>query len=238
MARVNELLNNGRTDKACSTSDENTHDDFSFTSFHDRIRGPVIIKMVIEEIRSSCRVRFIFAIVRDAPMDPLSDVLSLLKLRSYSPGGFDVAGELSVQFPQLEGIKCYALVSGQCWLSMEGVPDALPLETGDSVLLPRGRPFRLASDLTLTPVDALTIFATALNGGIGSYNGGGDCFIVSGHFALTGNHASILLGMLPPVVHIRKESDKAAMRWSLEQMRQELREPQSGGFWSHNNSPT
>src|SRR5580704_14483449 len=116
MARVNELLNNGRTVKACSTSDENTHDDFSFTSFHDRIRGPVIIKMVIEEIRSSCRVRIIFAIVRDAPMDPLSDVLSLLKLRSYSSGGLDVAGELSVQFPKLEGIKCYAwsLASAGC----------------------------------------------------------------------------------------------------------------------------
>jgi len=31
-------------------------------------------------------------------------------------------------------------------------------------------------------------------------------------------------------VHIRKESDKAAMRWSLERMRQELREGQPGGF--------
>lgn len=36
--------------------------------------------------------------------------------------------------------------------------------------------------------------------------------------------------MLPPIVHIRKESDKAALRWSLERMMQELREPQPGGF--------
>ena len=63
-----------------------------------------------------------------------------------------------------------------------------------------------------------------------SHNGGGDCFIVGGHFALTGNHAGILLGVLPPIVHIRKESDKAAMRWSLERMMQELREPQPGCF--------
>jgi hypothetical protein len=46
----------------------------------------------------------------------------------------------------------------------------------------------------------------------------------------TGNHASILLGVLPPIVHIRRESDKAAMRWSLERMMQELRERQPGGF--------
>jgi len=164
-------------------------------------------------------------------MDPLSDVLSLLKLRSYISGGFDVGGELSVQFPRHEGIKCYAVVSGECWLSVEGVPDAVRLKAGDCFLLPRGWPFRLATDLTLKPVDALTIFANAKrNGGIASYNGGGDCFMVGGHFALTGNQARDLLGVLPPIVHIRKESDKAAMRWSLERMRQELREPQPGGF--------
>src|SRR5271154_6635065 len=62
------------------------------------------------------------------------------------------------------------------------------------------------------------------------HNGGGDFLLVGGYFTLTGSHAGILLGMLAPIVHIRKESDKAAMRWSLERMRQELREPQPGGF--------
>ena len=178
------------------------------------------------------RVRIIFAIVREGPMDPLSDVLSLLKPRSYSCGGFDVGGELSVQFPEHEGIKCYAVVSGQCWLSVEGVPDAVHLTAGDCFLLPRGRPFRLATDLTLPPVDALTILATQQkNGGIADDQWRRRLLLSSAaHFALTGNHAGILLGVLPPIVHIRKESDKAAMRWSLERMRQELREPQPGGF--------
>ena len=164
-------------------------------------------------------------------MDPLSDVLSLLKPRSYVSGGFDVGGKLSVQFARHEGIKCYAVVSGEGWLSVEGVPDALRLTTGDCFLLPRGWPFRLATDLMAPPVDALTILATARrNGGIVSVNGGGDCFVVGGHFVVSGNHAGILLGMLPPIVHLRKESDKAAMRWSLDRMRQELHERQPGGF--------
>src|SRR5580704_5599222 len=157
-------------------------------------------------------------------MDPLSDVLSLLKPRSYSAGGFDVGGELSIQFPRHEGIKCYAVFSGQCWLSVEGVPDPVRLKTGDCYLLPSGRPFRLASDLTLTPVDFHTILAMKRDGRIGTFNGGGDCSIAGGHFAFTADHAGILLGVLPPIVHIRKESDKAAMRWSLERMREELRE--------------
>jgi AraC-like DNA-binding protein len=161
-------------------------------------------------------------------MDPLSDVLSLLKPRSYSSGGFNVGGDLSIQFPRHEGIKCYALVSGQCWLSVDGVPEALQIRAGDCFLLPHGRPFRLASDLTLTPVDFHTILSTAGDGRISKFNGGGDCFMVGGHFALSGNHAGMLLEVLPPIVHIRKESDKAAMRWSLERLMQEVREPQPG----------
>lgn len=162
-------------------------------------------------------------------MDPLSDVLSLLKPRGYSSGGFDLGGELSVQFPRYEGIKCYALVSGQCWLSLDGVPDPVRIKAGDCFLLPRGWPFRLATDLSLPPVDFRAILAMK-SSDCTRPNGNEQCFIVGGHFVLAGNHASILLSALPPIVHIRKESDKAAMRWSLERMMQELREPQPGGF--------
>jgi len=164
-------------------------------------------------------------------MDPLSDVLSLLKPRSYSCGGLDMGGDFSVQYPRHPGIKCYAVVSGERWLSVDGVPDAVLLTAGDCFLLPRGRPFRLASDLSLPSVDALTMLAAQQkNGGMVSINGGGDSVIVGAHFILNDHHAGILLGVLPPIVHIRTESDKAAMRWSLERMRQELREPQPGGF--------
>jgi AraC-like DNA-binding protein len=162
-------------------------------------------------------------------MDPLSDVLSLLKPRSYMSRAVDAGGEWSIQYPQSEGIKCYALVSGECWLSVEGVPDAVRLKTGDCFLLPSRRPFRLASDLSLTPVNVHVILSGPLNGGVASFNGGGDCFGVGGYFAFIGKHADILLEMLPPIVHIRKESDKAALRWSLERMMQELRDPQPGG---------
>jgi AraC-like DNA-binding protein len=162
-------------------------------------------------------------------MDPLSDVLSLLKPRSYISGGFEVSGDLAIQFPKHQGIKCYAMVSGQCWLSVEGVPDALLLTAGDCFLLPRGLPFRLTTDLSLTPVDFHTLLSTRRNGDTVSQHQGGGRYIVGGHFLLTGSHAGMLLGSLPPIVHIRKESDKAAMRWSLERLKEELRDPQPGG---------
>jgi Cupin len=67
-------------------------------------------------------------------MDPLSDVLSLLKPRTYVAGGFDVGGKISVQFGRHDGIKCYAVVCGQCWLAVEGVPEPVRLTDGRRLL--------------------------------------------------------------------------------------------------------
>jgi len=164
-------------------------------------------------------------------MDPLSDVLSLLRPRNYMSAGFDAGGDWSVLFPdQQDSIKCGAVVSGRCWLAVEGRADPVLLEAGDSFLLPSGRPFRLASDLRLPPAMAASIFASVREGGMVTHNGGGECLLVSSRFALAGNHAGILLGALPPIVHLRSEAGQATLRWPVERMMQELREPRPGGF--------
>ncbi len=163
-------------------------------------------------------------------MDPLSDVLSLLKLRSYTCGGFDVGGAWSIKFGRHEGIKCYALVSGEGWLTMEGVAEPVRLAAGDCFLLPHGRPFVLATDLSLEPVDAHKVFPFPLDGAIGTLNGGGDCFIVGGFFSFGGSDPGILSELLPPIVRIRDESDKEGLRWSLERLMHELQDQQPGGL--------
>src|SRR5215469_10651843 len=105
-------------------------------------------------------------------MDPLSDVLLLLKPRTHRAGGFDLGGDFAVNFPKHESVKCYSVVSGKCWLSVEGVPDAVRLTSGDCFLLAPGLASCLASDLMLAPVDASAIFPFPLNGRIASCNGG------------------------------------------------------------------
>lgn len=166
-------------------------------------------------------------------MDPLSDVLSLLKPKSVTSGGFEIPAATAIQWAAHEGIKCYAVVSGQCWLSVEGIPEAILLTAGDCYLLPPGPPFCIATDLSITPIDFYTFRETRKTvPPIAAAAGGGEsagCYLVGGHFILSGNHADLLLGSLAPIVHIKKESDKAAMRWSLERMKEEVRDPQPGG---------
>ena len=161
------------------------------------------------------------------PMDPLSDVLRVLNLQTYSAGGFSLGGDWAIQFNAHSGIKCYALLSGAGWLGVEGTAP-VALQAGDCFLLPSGSPFRLAKDLSLEPVPFSLLLAGMWDGGLLVLNGGGDTVVLGGHFAFNGAHADVLLGAMPPVVHLREDADKAALRSSLERMRQELREMQPG----------
>jgi len=163
----------------------------------------------------------------DRHMDPLSEVLALIKPELHVAGEFSVPGPIAIHFPQHQGVKCYAMLAGECWLLVESVPEPVLLQAGDCFLLPRGFPFRLATDPTLKPIPYTQAFAQ-LRSGPPAFTG---CtrHIAGGHFALSGSAAGMILDSLPPIVHIRRESDKAAMRWSLERLREELRDPQPGG---------
>ena len=158
-------------------------------------------------------------------MDPLSDVLSLLKPHIRGAAGFDMGQDWSVWFPAYDGIKCYAVVSGRCWLSMDSVADAVRLEAGDCFVLPQGRPFRLASDLDVPSIETS---GCSPEGGIETFHGGGCCFIAGGHFSIASPQVDLLVRTLPSIIQIHDETNRAALRWALLRMRDELSEQQPG----------
>ena len=161
-------------------------------------------------------------------MDPLSDILSLLKPSSYGFRGVDAGGDWHLAFEPDDGVKCYALQSGTCWLALDGVAEASLLVAGDLVLMPGGKGYRLYSAIDAPPIDAFRFFPNIPAGETAVLNGGGDVLGVGGYFGFEGMHTDLLLGILPPVVHLRAEASKTALRWSIERLMRELREPQPG----------
>jgi AraC-like DNA-binding protein len=148
-------------------------------------------------------------------MDPLSDVLSLLKPATYAFRGLDAGGDW--------------IHSGACWLALQGAPAPVRLVAGDVVLLPTGTAFCLYSAPGALPIDPETFFTAFAPGQIAVLNGGGGCSGVGGYFDFEGARADLLLRMLPPIVHIRAEATKAALLGSIERLMGELREPRPGG---------
>jgi len=164
-------------------------------------------------------------------MDPLSDVLALLQPQSYRVGGFEAGGDWAVRFGAYEaGIKCYALTAGKCWIMVEGAGPPLLLEEGDCFLLPRGLPFQIGSDLTRTADDWQRHFVGSAEGSVVKLNGGSGVTVLGSHFQLAEPQAEMLLGLLPPIVHLHSQPDRMALRWAFDRMRQELADCQPGSM--------
>jgi AraC-like DNA-binding protein len=163
-------------------------------------------------------------------MDPLSDVISFLEPRGYRVGGFEAGGDWSIRFDPFEGIKCYAVTSGACWIAVEGAGEPVLLKQGDCFLLPHGWPFRIASDPDLQPDDWKRHFLGSRDGTLVKLNDSGGVTVLGGHFQLAGPQAEMLLGMLPPIVHLQSETDRETLRWAFDRMRQELADSKPGSF--------
>ncbi|MCJ2123506.1 AraC family transcriptional regulator [Methylobacterium sp. J-077] len=161
-------------------------------------------------------------------MDPLSDVLSLLRPRSVLSAGLDAGGEWAIRFPAHDGIKFNAVVRGACWVAVEGAAEPVRIAAGDCFLLTRGRPFRLATDLRHPATESATIYDRAADN-VAICNGGGAFFLIGGRFLFAGDAAGLLFDALPAIVPIRDASNQAAiLRWALEQLAVELRQGTPG----------
>lgn len=161
-------------------------------------------------------------------MDPLSEVLSLLKPHSYITAGFDAGAPWALTLDDLAGrIKVYAVVKGTCWLTMQG-SRPVQLDAGDCFVLPSGRPVIIGSGPRVPPKRASEVLDPNRSGEVVTYNGGGDVFLVGSRFEVNGRHAEVLLQTFPPLMQVQTSGDRARLRWSIELMMEELREARPG----------
>ncbi|ARQ13778.1 AraC family transcriptional regulator protein (plasmid) [Rhizobium etli] len=164
-------------------------------------------------------------------MDILSELLSLLKPRSYITAGFDAGGHWALTLDDLAGrIKCYAVMSGECWLTMDGIGDAIKVSAGDCFVLPSGRSVHISSDLQTKPIPASEVLDPNRSGEVVTYNGGGDVLLVGSRFEIDGCYAEFMLKDLPPIIRVDTSSDKAKLRLYLDLMMAELKEMKPGAI--------
>lgn len=162
-------------------------------------------------------------------MDPLSDILSLMRPRSAYTVGLAASGDWALAFAGFSGIKFNAVTSGRCWVIIEGA-EPLLVEEGYCFLMNRGLPFRFASDPAVTPIEGSVVFDVAVDG-VATIGTGEDFFLVGGRFDFAPEFSDLLFRSLPPVIHVRGTSDQASvLRWGLDQLATELSDRRPGGF--------
>jgi AraC-like DNA-binding protein len=141
-------------------------------------------------------------------IDPLSDVLRLMKAEPTVTGGFTAGGPWAIRFPARDKIKFFGVVRGECWAQFDDGGAAVKFETGDVGLLAEQRSFVLSSAPDVPPVDAVTLFSGA--GRTTAVIGDGSEFEhFGGHVLFDPAQASLVRSVLPAWVHIRAKSPEA-----------------------------
>ncbi|KQQ40085.1 AraC family transcriptional regulator [Duganella sp. Leaf126] len=161
-------------------------------------------------------------------MDPLSDLLTLMKPAGYGFRGIDAGGDWALAFAAADGVLCFAIETGSCWLQLASAPAPLRLAAGDVVLLSSGGEVELYSHQAAPRRDAAAFLSGVPPGEVAVLNGGGDCRGIGGFFGLQGWHAASLLAAVPAVVHVRSASSKTALRAGVQRLMDELRTPRPG----------
>jgi AraC-like DNA-binding protein len=162
-------------------------------------------------------------------IDPLSDVLRLIKAEPTVTGGFTAGGPWAIRFPPRDKVKFFGVVRGECWARFEDGGEAVKFETGDVGLLAEQRPFVLSSAPSVTPVDAVTLFSGA--GRTTAVIGDGSAFEhFGGHVLFDPAQASLVRNVLPAWIHIRATSPEAvAFRALFSQLVIERADARPGG---------
>ncbi|MEM5461917.1 AraC family transcriptional regulator [Paraburkholderia phytofirmans] len=164
-------------------------------------------------------------------MDPLSDVFSLLKVKSVLSARFEAADPWALRFSAYRHVKFVGIIKGDRWVWIEDVTAPVKMKEGDFCLLTDGSPYCFASDPGVEPQDGEKVFARDLGAdGIVRYGREERRSIsIGGVFEFDAGKRGLLLNLLPPLVHVSVDSPEAnSLGTTLELIRAETESVQPG----------
>lgn len=132
-------------------------------------------------------------------MDPISDIIALLRPHAAFSKSISGKGEWGVSYAAYKEPGFAIILRGRCWLAVEGGASIL-LERGDFVLFPSTPAFTLCSRPGAGCVPGVPSTKDARHG---APDGDPDFEMLGGAFRLDPANASLILSLLPEMIHIR-----------------------------------
>ena len=131
-------------------------------------------------------------------MDPLSDVIALLRPSTAISKPITGRGRWGVRYAAHNAPGFTIILKGECWISFDG-QEPVNLQKGDFVLLPSTPAFTLSShpNVECQPRDPMDTPVRH-----GEQEGEADFELLGGAFRIEQVNAPLLLSLLPCVIHI------------------------------------
>lgn len=132
-------------------------------------------------------------------MDPLSDVIALLRPHAALSKPISGRGAWGVRYSAYDHPGFAIVLAGQCWLAVDDA-DPVRLDRGDFVLLPSTPAFALFSR---QGVDCIHLEPSDRGVRHGEQDGEPDFRMLGGAFRIEPTNAPLLLALMPRMIHIR-----------------------------------
>lgn len=141
---------------------------------------------------------------RPESSDPLSEIIALLRPRAVVSKPISGAGRWAVRYPDFGRPSFCTVLHGGCLLAVDGYR-TLTLDAGDFVLLPATPGFTMSGFEPATPILIDPNRATAGTREVrhGTRGGRADVRLLGGYFLFDSPDASLLVSLLPAVLHVR-----------------------------------
>jgi len=137
-------------------------------------------------------------------LDPLSDIIALLKPRTVFTKGISGAGRWAVRYTDYGHPSFCTVLEGGCRLAVDGEAP-VTLSAGDFVLMPSTPGFVMSGFQKATPKLIDPNVAPVAGGEVrhGDQEGPADVRLLGGFFVFDSPDAALLTSMLPTLVHVR-----------------------------------
>jgi len=182
---------------------------------------------------------------REAGLDPITDIFRTMhvtafgqhRLEATAPWGLIQEGRTEEKVtPSGKKISPadlahFAMLSrGNCWLTVEGIPDPIPLTGGDCILLARGTSFVLRDSLRTRPKKSFREIAARDNSNVAHYRGGGaPTTIVCGSLSFDRASLKPITQLMPSFILIKADqAHTLALHNTMQALASEMAEQAPG----------
>jgi AraC-type DNA-binding domain-containing proteins len=161
--------------------------------------------------------------------DPLSDALDLANARCVLTGSLIAGGIWGRRFERSQAVKFLAVVRGACLRSSEAGPaEPVRFEAGD-VIITNGAPGIILASTPERLIDAPSALPERDQGGHLRLGEGDDFMMIGGLLELDQQRCGFLRESLPPLLHVRGQTEDAAkLRWLLHELAAEVERKRAG----------
>lgn len=137
-------------------------------------------------------------------LDPLSDLIALLRPSTVFSKGISGAGAWAVRYSDFGHPGFCTVLEGSCRLAVDG-QEAVTLAAGDFVLLPATPGFTMSGFVPAEPALLDPHATVGVTGEVrhGTQDGPPDVRMMGGYFAFASPDASLLVSQLPAMIHLR-----------------------------------